>query len=429
MYPRLKLARNLLTDDGVIFISIDDNEIHNLRRICDEIFGINNFIANLVRRRRLSQANLTKNISTIHEYILIYSKSSKTVLNKIKPKIDESQYKNPDNDARGPYVTMPCTNKGGAKYTITTPSGEEIEEEWRFKKETYKKLKAENRIFFPRNGKGKPRYKIFLDEKKKQGVLPNTWWDSISSNQEATKELKKLFDDKLYFDFPKPVDLIQLIVELSTNKEDIILDFFSGSSTTAHAVMNHNTSDEGNRKFIMVQLPEKIEENLIAYKDGYKNISQISKERIRRAGSKIKNDTNANIDYGFRVYRLDSSNMEQTDLKIQDYNQSKLDFFENNIKPDRTDDDLLTQVILNWGLPLSLKIESFEVEAKKVYKVANSLYACFDDGIDEKFAKTIAKEKPLRIVFKDNSFKNDNAKSNVKQLLKQLSPETEMKVI
>lgn len=283
MYPRLKLARNLMTDDGIIFISIDDNEIHNLRKICDEIFGTNNFIANTVRRRRLSQANLTKNISTIHEYILIYSKSSKTVLNKIKPKIDESQYKNPDNDSRGPYVTMPCTNKGGAKYTITTTTGKKIEEEWRFKKETYKKLEAENRIFFPRNGEGKPRYKIFLNEKKENGVLPNTWWDSISSNQEATIELKKLFDDKLYFDFPKPVDLIQFIVELSTNKEDIILDFFSGSSTTAHAVMNCNALDKGNRKFIMVQLPEKIEENLIAYKDGYKNISQISKERIRRS--------------------------------------------------------------------------------------------------------------------------------------------------
>jgi len=207
------------------------------------------------------------------------------------------------------------------------------------------------------------------------------------------------------------------------------LDFFSGSSTTAHAVMNCNSVDKGNRKFIMVQLPEKIEENLIAYKDGYKNISQISKERIRRSGRKIKNDTNAKIDYGFRVYQLDSSNMEETNLKIQDYNQSELDLLENNIKPDRTDNDLLTQLILNWGLPLSLKIESFEVEAKLVYKVANSLYACFDDDIDEKFAKTIAKEKPLRIVFKDSSFKNDNAKSNVKQLLKQLSPETEMKVI
>lgn len=429
MYPRLKLARNLMTEDGIIFISIDDNEIHNLRKICDEIFGTNNFIANAVRRRRLSQANLTKNISTIHEYILIYSKSSTTVLNKIKPKIDESQYKNPDNDPRGPYVTMPCTNKGGAKYTITTIAGKRIEEEWRFKKETYKKLEAENRIFFPRNGEGKPRYKIFLNEKKEKGVLPNTWWDSISSNQEATMELKKLFDDKLYFDFPKPVDLIQFIVELSTNKEDIILDFFSGSSTTAHAVMNCNSLDKGNRKFIMVQLPEKIEENLVAYKDGYKNISQISKERIRRSGSKIKNDTNAKIDYGFRFYKLDSSNMEETDLRIQDYNQSKLDLLENNIKPDRTDNDLLTQLILNWGLPLSVKIESFEVEDKLVYKVANLLYACFDDGIDEKFAKTIAKEKPLKIVFKDSSFKNDNAKSNVKQLLKQLSPETEMKVI
>ncbi len=430
MYPRLKLARNLLTQDGVIFISIDDNEIDNLKKLCDEIFGGNNFIANATRRRRLSQANLAQNISAIHEYVLIYSKSSKTLLNKIKPEIDESKYKNPDNDERGPYVTMPCTNKGGAKYSVITPTGKEISEEWRFKRETYNKLESENRLVFPRGGEGKPRYKLFLSDKKKNGVIPNSWWDSIASNQEATLEVKSLFDGKSYFDFPKPVDLIKLIIELSTSDSDIVLDFFSGSATTAHSVLDYNAMEGGQRKFIMVQLPEEIESSTPAFKDGYRNICELGKERIRRAAKKIKEETNADIDYGFRVYRLDSSNMQDVYYKPQNYDQNNLDLFKDNVKSDRMADDLLAQVMLDWGLPLSLKIEQVYVSDKKVFKVAeNSLYACFDSGIDEDFAKAIAKDEPLRIVFKDSGFKNDTAKTNVKQLLKQLSPETEMKVI
>ena len=430
MYPRLKLARNLLTQDGVIFISIDDNEIDNLKKLCDEIFGVNNFIANATRRRRLSQANLAQNISAIHEYVLIYSKSSKTLLNKIKPEIDESKYKNPDNDERGPYVTMPCTNKGGSKYSVITPTGKEISEEWRFKRETYNKLESENRLVFPRGGEGKPRYKLFLSDKKKNGVIPNSWWDSIASNQEATLEVKSLFDGKSYFDFPKPVDLIKLIIELSTSDSDIVLDFFSGSATTAHSVLDYNAMEGGQIKFIMVQLPEEIESSTPAFKDGYRTICDLGKERIRRAAKKIKEETNADIDYGFRVYRLGSSNMQDVFYKPQNYDQNNLDFFKDNVKSDRMADDLLAQVMLDWGLPLSLKIEQVYVSDKMVFKVAeNSLYACFDSVIDEDFAKAIAKDEPLRIVFKDSGFKNDTAKTNVKQLLKQLSPETEMKVI
>lgn len=430
MYPRLKLARNLLTTDGSIFISIDDNELDNLKKLCDEIFGSDNFIANVTRRRRLSQANLAQNISTIHEYVLIYSKSSDTLLNKIKPEIDESKYKNPDNDKRGPYVTMPCTNKGGAKYSVITPTGKEIKEEWRFKRETYDKLESENRLVFPRGGNGKPRYKLFLYEKKKNGVIPNSWWDSISSNQEATIEVKNLFEGKSYFDFPKPVDLIELIIELSTTEQDIVLDFFSGSATTAHAVIDYNASEGAQRKYIMVQLPEEIDNGTVAFEDGYRNICELGKERIRRACKKVKKVTNANIDYGFRVYRLDSSNMQDIYYKPQDYIQSNLDLFADNVKSDRTADDLLAQVMLDWGLPLSLKIDQVDVSGKKVFKVAeNSLFACFDQGIDEEFAKQIAKDAPLRIVFKDSGFNDDTSKTNVKQLLKQLSPETEMKII
>jgi len=430
MYPRLKLARNLLTRDGVIFISIDDNEVDNLKKLCDEIFGGNNFIANATRRRRLSQANLAHNISAIHEYVLIYSKSNKTLLNKIRPEINESKYKNPDNDERGPYVTMPCTNKGGAKYSVITPTGKEITDEWRFKRETYDKLESENKIVFLRRGEGKPRYKLFLSDKKKNGVIPNSWWDSISSNQEATLEVKSLFGGKSYFDFPKPVDLIKLIIELSTSDSDIVFDFFSGSATTAHSVLDYNAIEGSQRKFIMVQLPEQIDSDSMAFKDGYKNICEIGKERIRRAAKKIKEETGAEMDYGFRVYRLDSSNMQDVYYKSQDYAQENIDFFADNVKPDRSADDLLAQVMLDWGLALSLKIEQVDISGKKVFKVAeNSLHACFDSGIDEDFAKAIAKDEPLRIVFKDSGFKNNTAKTNVRQLLKQLSPETEMKVL
>lgn len=430
MYPRLKLARNLLTENGVIFISIDDNEIDNLKKLCDEIFGGNNFIANVVRRRRLSQANLAQNISSIHEYVLIYSRSSKTLLNKIKQEIDESKYKNPDNDERGPYVTMPCTNKGGSKYKIVTPSGKEIYDEWRFKKETFEKLKFENKLVFPREGEGKPRYKLFLSEKKKSGVIPNSWWDSISSNQEATIEVKKLFGGKSYFDFPKPVDLIKRIIELSVNDHDLVLDFFSGSATTAHSVMDFNSINEAKIKYIMVQLAENIDVESDAYKDGYKNICEIAKERIRRAAKKIKNETKAEIDYGFRVYRLDSSNMKDVYYNPKDYSQDNLNLFIENIKPDRTSDDLLAQIILDLGLPLSIKIEEKTLLGKKFFKVGdNSLFVCFDKKISEDFVKEIVKKKPLRIVFKDGSFVDDNAKINVKQLMKQLSPSTEIKII
>ena len=441
MYPRLKLARNLLTEDGVIFISIDDNEVHNLRKMCDEIFGEINFIAQAVRKRRDSQANLSKNISPIHEYVIMYKKSGDEVLNKVPGNIDESDYKNPDNDPRGPYVTMPCTNKGGAIYEVTTPTGKIIKEEWRFKKDTYDKLFADNKLVFPRGGEGKPRYKLFLEEKKSQGVLANTWWDNLASNQEATREIKALFEN-LVFDTPKPIGLIKFCQQLASDKHSIILDFFAGSSSTAHAIMQLNAEDGGNRKYIMVQLPEKIDEKSEAFKAGYKNICEIGKERIRRAAKKIKEekaekakkdgmfgDVKDNQDYGFRVYRLDSSNMQDVYYKPQDYNQNTLDLFADNVKEDRSAEDLVAQIMLDWGLELSLPIERKTIAGKEVFAVGgDSLYCCFDKGIDEAFAKEVAKDQPLRIVFRDNGFKDDTAKENVKQLLKQLAPNTEMKV-
>jgi len=435
MYPRLKLARNLLKDDGVIFISIDDNELHNLRKICDEIFGEENFIACPVRRRRKSQANLSQNISTIHEYVLCYSKGNKAVLKRMKIDLNENKFKNPDNDSRGPYVTMPCTNKGGARYKIKTPTGKYIDEEWRFKEKTYYKLLEEKRIVFPRGGEGKPRYKLFLLEKKEVGVIPNTWWDAVSSNQEATIELKKIFGDKVIFDNPKPVDLLKLLVDLGADTSDIILDFFAGSATTAHAVMQLNAEDGGNRKFIMVQLPEPCDEKSEAFKAGYKNIAEIGKERIRRAGKKIKEEnplTTLNLDIGFRVLKVDSSNMQDVYYDPDDYSQDLLSKMADNIKPNRTDEDLLFQVLLDWGVNLSLPVSKKKIAGNDVFFVSeNALVACFvkKGEITEDFCKELTKYKPLRVVFRDSGFKDDSMKINVEQIFKLMSPNTEVKTI
>ena len=250
MSRRLRIAKQLLSDKGVIFISIDDNEQAQLKLLCDEVFGENSFVANPVRRRRNSQANLSQNISTIHEYVLIYRKSDSAILNKVKANIDLNEYKNPDNDPRGPYKTMPCTNKGGSRYTITTPTGLTIEDEWRFKIETYKELEDDNRLVFPRGGNGKPRYKLFLYEKEQGGVIDNSWWDFLESNQEGAIMLKQILGD--VFNNPKPVGLITHTLKLGSNKDSIILDFFAGSGTTLHATMQLNAEDGGHRQCILV---------------------------------------------------------------------------------------------------------------------------------------------------------------------------------
>lgn len=442
MYPRLKLAQNLLSEDGVILISIDDNEVDNLKKICNETFGESNFIAQCVRKRRDSQANLSKNISPIHEYLVIYAKTNGEVLNRVAGNINEDSYKNPDNDERGPYVTMPCTNKGGAVYSVKTPTGKTITEEWRFKEETYYKLLSENRIVFPRGGEGKPRYKLFLSEKKELGMLANTWLDNVSSNQEATREIKEIFDGVL-FDMPKPTGLIKFCLELAANKDSVILDFFSGSATTADAVMQLNAEDGGNRKFIMIQLPEATNEKSEAYKAGYKNICEIGKERIRRVGEKIKAEikkNNAQLkpgeqlrkmpDIGFRVLKVDSTNMKDVYYSANEYNQDMLSGLESNIKEDRTDIDLLYGVLLDWGLPLSLNHEIEEVDGVKIHTVdEGSLIACFAERISEGIVREIAKRQPLRAVFRDSSFKNSADKINVEEIFKLIAPNTTIKVI
>jgi adenine-specific DNA-methyltransferase len=443
MYPRLKLARNLLTDDGVIFISIDDNEVHNLRKICDEIFGEDNFVIQIVWRRSDNQPNIG-NIARVKEYILCYCKDfSRLNLGRL-PLSDKAKNEYRYNDAKGLFRRSILLDKtrGRHFYPKTTKNGNVLNGPWMVKEEEFNRMDLNEEIYWTSGGDEQPYGKIYLEESK--GQIPNDFWGiEFGTNQRASLEVERLFN-KRYFDFPKPMSLVSTLTRIGAlDVNSIILDFFSGSATTAHAVMQLNAEDGGKRKYIMVQLPELTDENSEAYKAGYKNICEIGKERIRRAANKIKEEKRskaekeglfANVedtqDYGFRVYRLDSSNMKDVYYRPQDYKQESMDMFADNIKPDRTADDLLAQVMLDWGLPLSYKIDQIDINGKQVFRVAqDSLLACFDTGIDEAFAKEIAKEKPLRVVFRDSGFAGDTAKINVQQLLKQLTPETEMKVI
>lgn len=441
MYPRLKLGRSLLSDDGVIFISIDDNEVHNLRKICDEIYGEKNFIVDIIWKKRSTPPN-DQVIGAAHEHIVAYSKTSNVDLN-LRERSNEqlARYKNPDNHPKGRWTSgdLMANVKGGRYveslyFPIRNPiTGEDhypsSNGNWRFNKEKIDSLLANNEIYFGEDGKGRPKLKRFLADVK-DGITYTSLWDFVPLNTQGSAEMSQLLGNLSIFDNPKPVGLLEEILKLGSHSDSIVLDFFSGSGSCAHATMQLNAKDDGSRKYILVQLPETTDPKTEANKAGFKNICEIGKERIRRAAKKIKEETGAEIDYGFRVYRLDESNMQDVYYRPQDYKQDALDLFADNVKPDRTPDDLLAQVMLDWGLPLSLKIEQVKISGKQVFKVAeDSLYACFDKGIDEEFAKAIAKDKPLRIVFRDNGFKDDTAKTNVKQLLKQLSPETEMKVI
>lgn len=292
MDKRLEISKNLLSSRGTIFISIDDNELSQLKLLCDEIFGERNFIACPVRRRRKSQANLSKNISTIHEYVLIYRKNIEHELNKVEANLDLDSFKNPDNDPRGPYTTMPCTNRGGTKYSVVTPTGNVIEDEWRFKKQTYDQLFEDNRIVFPRGGKGKPRYKLFLSEKQRGGVIPNSWWDELESNQEGAALLKQILGEDA-FSNPKPVGLITFIEKLSTLKDSTILDFFAGSGTTLHATMQLNAEDGGHRRCILATNNE----NGICENVTYERNRRVIQGYITPKGEKVPGLTRNSLRY------------------------------------------------------------------------------------------------------------------------------------
>lgn len=441
LYPRLKLARNLLTQDGVIFISIDDHEVANLRRVCDEVFGEINFIACPIWQHSLQPKGYSGKFSVHHNYTLIYAKSDSFKIGSLQ-RTDEhnTSYKNPDNDPRGMWRTGDVRNalyRPNLIYDLITPSGKTIsppDNGWRWSKATMQQKIETKEIIFNED-ETKIIRKIYLNDL--DGRTPETIWfgKEVGTTRDATSELKSLFDGKTPFDTPKPTSLISRMMSLAElENSDIILDFYAGSSTVGHAVMNYSATQKIKLSYINIQISEEIDittpAGKVAEELHLQTMTDLGKSRLRLAATKIKKETGADIDYGFRVYRLDESNMNDVYYRPQDLDQAKIDLFGDNVKPDRTEDDLLAQVMLDWGLPLSLKIEQANVSGKKVFKVAdNSLFACFDKGIDEAFAKEIAKEKPLRIVFKDAGFKDDTAKTNVKQLLKQLCPETEMKVL
>jgi adenine-specific DNA-methyltransferase len=495
IFPRLKLARNLLCESGVILISIDDHEIHNLRKLCDDAFGEVNFIASLVWEK--GRKNDSRFFSQGHEYIIVFAKN-KEYLKQVdirwreeKPgakeiqeeylrlsKIYRSDYSSIQTELKKFYTNLPSDHpskkhsryskvdergvwrddnmslpRGGARYEVLHPITRKPcaipPGGWRYATiETMNEKIREGYVVFREDHTEPPIRKTYLirggasdnnqitedeeeDETSELGSqVIGTYF--YRSGLQATNEIQQLFRQQKIFNNPKDHEVLARLIDYCTNRDPnaIILDFFGGAASAAHAVFHLNANDSGFRKFIQVQIPEETIEKSQAFIAGYKNICEIGKERIRRAAVKIKEDTSANIDYGFRVYRLADSNMQDVYYKPQDYKQEALDLFADNVKSDRTADDLLAQVMLDWGLSLSLTIVQEAIAGKQVFKVAeNSLYACFDKGIDEAFARKIAKDKPLRIVFRDNGFKDDTAKTNVKQLLKQLSPETEMKVI
>jgi len=459
MYERLVVARDLLKDDGVVFVSIDDGEFDNVKKICNEIFGEDNFLAVFIWEKRTSREN-RKVFSVNHDYIVGFAKD------RIEFQIDRgylpytddvlARYKNPDNDPRGLWQSVSLSVQGGHGtktqfYDIKTPSGRIIKTPsglcWRFTKSRLNELIEDNRIWFGKNGDNVPRLKLFISEVV-QGLTPHTLWlaDEVGTTDSGKREINTVFDGVSVFETPKSVALLKRFLQVSSSDSNFItLDFFSGSATTAHAVMQLNAEDNGNRKFIMIQLPEKADEGSEAYKSGYKTISEIGKERIRRAGKEIKDELKEKskqlklgeesidterLDIGFRVYRTDSTNMKDVYYHPENLQHEQLSFLESNIKEDRTPDDLLTQVILDLGLELNLPIDKKDILGQTIFIVqSNALIACFDDNINFKIVDEIAELKPFKVVFKDASFKDDKDRINVEERFKRLSPETIISVI
>lgn len=495
MYERLVVAKDLLRDDGAIFISIDDHEQANAKKICDEVFGESNFVSEIVWKKKTGAGSGIQFVFDEHEYLLVYIKS---IDSNIKWKIrnaDDGNYTNPDGDTRGPWescaFTAPSKNRNPNQlfmievhYGKTDANHSEIDEKgrkafesfnynqntivlrkvdgnietdctlydeskaiakfikrWAYASQNIKEIFMQNRVFL-KNG-NVPRFKKF--ESEYDGKALRSIYFNDFSTQQGTDALRSLFDNQSYVEYPKPNELIKHFISGATNQNDTILDFFSGSATTAHAVIQLNADDGGNRKFIMVQLPEKTDENSEAFKAGYKTIAEIGKERIRRAGKKIVDELKARtqqlkisekpvdaskLDIGFRVYKTDDTNMKDVFYHPVELDQKKLALLENNIKDGRSPEDLLTQVILDLGLELSLPIETKKMLKNSVFIVqTNALVACFDNDIDFKIVDIIADLQPFKVVFKDASFKDDKDRINVEERFKRLSPETKVTVI
>lgn len=447
LYPRLCLAKDLLANDGLIFISIDEHESHNLRKICDEIFGAQNFITQIVWEKRYTRSNNARRFTTLTEPVVCYAKNIMFVSD-IKERRNEkadSIYSNPDNDPRGPWTSVSYVNPASKNqrpnlvYKLHNPiTGADVEHPtnaWKYERATYEKHVKENRLYWGKNGENVyPRLKKYLFEMEGGMVPVDLWRQQITgTTDQASKELESLLGRKI-FNFPKPKELVMRIVSLIINgnkrENGIILDFFSGSGTSAHAVMQLNAEDNGHRKYILMQLPAETGETSEAYKMGYKTICDIGEERIRRAGKKIKEETGADIDYGFRCFRVDSSNMKDVYYKPSDVKQAELDLFTDNIKEDRTPEDLLIQVMLDLGVLLSSKVEEKEIAGKKVFSVADGyLIACFDRDVTDDVVTAIARKHPFYAVFRDSSFSSDSVAANFEQIFDTYSPQTVRKVL
>ena len=443
IYPRLKVARDLLTDDGVIFISIDDTEVENLRKVCDEVFGEQNFIATLVWERAYSPKNDAKFISNSHDYILMFAKRIDSFhIGRLERTAEaNARYSNPDNDPRGDWKPSDMSVKtynAECDYPITCPSGRVVEPPagrcWRLSRNAFRERLQDNRIWFGTDGNSVPCIKRFLRELKFDGMAPTSilFYKEVGHSQEGAKEVTALFGDKGVFDGPKPVRLLQRLLTLANLKDDsIVLDFFSGSASTAHAVMKMNAEKQKHCPFIMVQLPEHISEK--KKEQGYETVCEIGKERIRRAGKKIKEEsplTTQDLDTGFRVLKLDSTNMQDIYYSPKDISQADLFSQVDNVKPDRTGEDLLFQVMLELGATLDSEIETTTVAGKTIYNVAEGyLVACFDPDVTDEVVKAIAQMQPAYAVLRDTSMKDDSTATNFEQIFKTYSPDTVTKIL
>ena len=453
MYPRLRLAANLLRDDGVIFISIDDNEVTNLRKICDEVFGEENFIASISWKRKKEISNDSKNVAIQGEYVVVYGKSNQTLLG-LEPisqdYLDKSYNEPTEQFPLGKWRPVPITvskglSGGGYMYEVTTPTGVKHERLWAYPPKSFEKLVAEGRIYYGKDNSGIPQRVMYAFESKGQPI--SNYWETTATNKEGKKEILNILGDN-YFDTPKPVNLLKRIMRVSTDKDSIILDFFSGSATTAHAVMQLNAEDGGNRQFIMVQLPELCDEKSEAYKAGYKNICEIGKERIRRAGEKIcnskkKNEDNQqltlqdnstfytlnstfpNLDIGFKVYKLDTSNLKtwdsspiESDNLLTLYN--RMNEMIHRVKSDRTDLDMISEIMLKLGVPLTYPVAPITLNDKQAYTVGDDclLLICLAENVQPQDVEAMAEYAPAKIIIARDSFIDDTAMSNAYYILR-----------
>lgn len=462
IYPRLKIARDLLSKDGICFIAIDDHELFNLKKICDDVFGASNFMQLITRSTGTPTGGGFDGLVNEVDYMLIYAKSSPDATINGLPMSEEDSKIYDYIDEYGRYLIRPLRRTGGEDrredrptmfFPIEAPDGTQVypygptgyESRWICSPETVEELKRNHLIYWKKaessNGiKWTVYQKYYLENRTK---APGNLWDDVEGNKKATRDIRGLFDSKKVFDFPKPVSVLMKALRIASEKDSLILDFFSGSSTTAHAVMQLNSEDEGHRKYIMVQLNEETDPSTEAYKAGYKTICEIGKERIRRAGMKIleeykkaetesglfaKTESKPKLDVGFRVLKLDSSNMNDVYYRPEDFSSQLIK--EDNVKEDRTPEDLLFQVMLECNLPLSAKIQTEKIAGKEVFTVNNGyLIACFDEDVNEEVIKAVAKRKPYYFIMRDKSLSSDNVTDNFEQIFQAYSKETIRRIL